>query len=288
MKVFLTPVLGALLLTSCAKFDERVNASVSMIDVVDRIQCELKEAYINLRPQYPWLKNWATSFELSLQKDVTLGVTPKLEYATPIPSGMFNLEASAGISGRSSQTLVSKRTISLLPKLLNFACPALLRDTTFGGRLGIEEALRDILSVRDKGDVFDEYPTAPGYKIEFDLKYNASASPMFAFTRITGIGAGFSYEQQKRSSVDFAFTDATPAGPAKPQRVFVVNFPPGYGATRSPAAVSPSPAAGGGRRLKRRDEAGADQRNSPLSPEVRQRLDATINRLQMQNLRFVR
>jgi hypothetical protein len=68
-------LLGAIYLTGCANFQGNA-PHVSLENIVDNVQCELKQAYEYYQPSYMWLGHWAASFTLTMKREDTAGVSP--------------------------------------------------------------------------------------------------------------------------------------------------------------------------------------------------------------------
>lgn len=278
----------ALALGGCYSFDGRVDDEVQVSAIIDKIECELKDAYKKHVGAQPVLARWSASFTLDLQRDTAAGVGPKLGYSVPTSTGAFQLDAGAGVSGKKARTLNFTRTIKALGALSTYECKDAPRTGVFTGSLGIEEAFADFLGGADKGDKVGP-PEEVGYTIEFDVKYSAGVTPTFIFTRITGLGAEFSASVEKRNKLTFAFADNPPPDNS-PLRVFVTNWEQG----RNVTAVDPARPAS--QRLRKTGSGGAGQRGQPgsrerlysgqVSPETRQRLDSILMRMNLQSLRI--
>jgi hypothetical protein len=110
------------------------------------------------------------------------------------------------------------------------------------------------------------------------LKFGAGATPTWIFSRIPGVGAGFAGSRETTHTLDMAFTDETPHA----SKVCVVNLRPGEPLDCTiPPPAKPKPPG-----VVQRADRTARTRTAPgrVSPEVRQRLDNTLQRLQLENL----
>jgi len=264
-------VVGAFALGGCATFEGQIAPDLPTDLIVDRVECGLRDAYLTYRKDYPWLKDWAATFALTLKREDRVGLTPGLDYLTPINGGKFTFSADAEISGRGLRTLTTKRTV-LLRDLPGYNCTQPPSEgAPLLGDLGLSASLGDALRSRTADDVAGERPDDLGYRIEFGTKLGASGGPTWIFRRLTGIGTGAEASRESTSSIDFAFVDATPKGP---QRVFVTNFP------AQPAQQEGPKVQGQVRPPQRTLQARPPQ----LTPDVRQQLDSVIQRLQIERL----
>lgn len=242
-----------------------ITDGISVADISDRIQCDLKAAYAANSAIYPWLEHWAASFEITIKQQDQASLKPSLEYSLLTnPFRFFGFKAGLSAVGTGTRTLTTKRTV-LLKNLLKYNCsnPG---GTYLANALHILEPMRDALSARDEQDAIEKEPDSVGYRIDFIVKTGLNANPSFVLYRIPGVGAEFSLEREKTQTLDIAFSNATPASP---QKVFVTNWP----STRSPNVRAPSgmPA--------------PSYRSAPsLTPEVRQNLNNTLQNLKLENL----
>jgi len=267
-------VFGAVSLAGCANFQGSIAPHVSLENIVDNVQCELKAAYEYYQPTYKWLDHWAASFTLTMKREDTAAFTPKIDY---LNADKFGLGATGEASSDTIRSLTTKRTLHL-EDLRKYKCkpppPGILTE-----RLGLFEALGEALHERGPDDVAGEEPDDLGYRIDYALKFGAGVTPTWIFTRIPGVGAGFAGSRETTHTLDMAFTDETPHA----SKVCVVNLRPGapLDCTIPPAVVTP-PA----RHAVRQTDRSARTRTAPgrVSPEVRQRLDNTLQRLQLENL----
>jgi hypothetical protein len=268
-------LLGAIYLTGCANFQGSIAPHVSLENIVDNVQCELKQAYEYYQPSYKWLGHWAASFTLTMKREDTAGVSPKLDFLNP---DKFGIGVTGEVSSDTIRSMTTKRTLHL-EDLRSYKC----RPPPAGiltGRLGLFEALGEALHERGPDDVAGEEPDDLGYRIDYALKFGAGATPSWIFTRIPGVGAGFAGSRETTHTLDMAFTDETPHA----SKVCVVNLRPGQplDCTIPPAGVVKPPPSAAVQRIDR----AAGTRTAPgrVSPEVRQRLDNTLQRLQLENL----
>ena len=238
---------------------------------VPRSGRELKEAYSRYQPIYPWLDHWAASFTLTMKRQDKAGIAPRFDF---LDADKFGLGITGEVASETIRSLTTKRTLHLedLPK---FYCtrPA---PGIFTGGLGLLESLREALHLRDVNDVAGEEPDDLGYRIDFAVKLAAGANPTWIFTRVPGAGVGLAGSQETTHTLDIAFTDATPPRPSK---VCVVNLRPG-----EPLDCTVPPAAKPGKRARPDRAAGTRTAPGRVTPEVRQRLDNTLQRLQLENL----
>jgi hypothetical protein len=250
---------------------ESITSNIPLNDIVDRIGCDLKTAYLIYRKDYKWLDDWAASFTITIRQEDRSGVAPGLNYLLPTGANTsFGLGVSGGISGNNTRTLTTKRTI-VLKNLKKFDCKTPNSSSALASELYLFEPLRDALRAVDKNDPANEKPDDLGYRIDFAVKTNISANPSFVLYRVPGIGAEFSVSREKTQSIDIAFSDNTPRGTPI---VYVENLPPLSVSHHEKSVVS-----------RQRGRVSTTPK-APLSvtPEARQRLDNTLQRLQLETL----
>src|SRR5882672_10595276 len=73
-------LFSVICLAGCANFQGSIAPHVSLENIVDNVQCELKAAYEHYQPKYKWLDHWAASFTLTMKREDTAGFTPKIDY----------------------------------------------------------------------------------------------------------------------------------------------------------------------------------------------------------------
>jgi hypothetical protein len=256
-------------LAGCANFEGRIAPHVSLEDIVDNVQCELKEAYklYQSQPAYSWLEHWAASFTLTMKREDKGGFTPKVNF---LHEAVFGVEGTGEASTDSIRSLTTKRTL-LLKKLPDHTCkrppPGLLTS-----RLGLTESLGEALREWGPDDAIGQEPDDLGYRIDFSVKLGAGATPSWILTRFPSVGFGLAGSRETTHTLDMAFADVS----EKPvQQVCVVNF----GARQCLRIPPPSPPKKG-----EKSDGRPSPRHGGVSPEVRQRLDNTLQRLQFENL----
>jgi hypothetical protein len=111
-------------LAGCANFEGSIAPHISLEQVVDNVQCELRDAYqyYQSQPAYRWLEHWAASFTLTMKREDKAGLTPKVDF---LHEGVFGIGGTGEASTDSIRSLTTKRT------LLSKNCPAI----RVGGRL---------------------------------------------------------------------------------------------------------------------------------------------------------
>ena len=205
------------------------------------------------------------------------GASPKFDF---LETDKFGLGATAEVSSDTIRSFTSKRAL-LLEDLKNYNCKP-PRSGILAGRLGLYENLGVTLHSRGRDDVAGEEPDDLGYRIDFSVKIAAGVTPTWIFTRIPGVGATFTGSLESTHTLDIAFTDATP----RASKVCVVNLHPGSPYLDCSIPPPPPPGAASlapGRRKADRTAATPTARGR-VTPEVRQRLDNTLQRLQLENL----
>jgi hypothetical protein len=267
-------LISASCLMGCANFQGSIAPHVSLEDIVDNVQCELKEAYLAYQPKYPWLDHWAASFTLTMKREDKGGITPKLDY---LEVDRFGLGITAEASSDTIRSMTTKRTLHLRD-LPTYKCKQ-PRSGVFTGRLGLFESLNEALHERGVDDVAGEEPDDLGYRIDFSVRLGAGVTPTWIFTRIPGVGAAFAGSSETTHTLDIAFSDAT----SHAAKVCVVNLQPG--APYLDCTIAPSPPATKRWAATRPDRsARTPTARGRVSTEVRQRLDSTLQRLQLENL----
>jgi hypothetical protein len=271
-RAFLIWAAGAVGLAGCASLEGPIAPHVSLEAIVDNVQCELRDAYLAYQPTYKWLDHWASSFTLTMKREDQSGLAPKFDYLNP---DKFGLGATGELSSDTTRSLTTKRTLHLAD-LPNYDCKR-RPPGIFTGPLGLAESLGEALHERGKDDVAGEEPDDLGYRIDFALKAGAGVTPSWILTRIPNVGFGLTASRETTHTLDIAFSDATPAPVSK---VCVVNLRPGPLDCSVPPAAKPAHR----KSLKADRTARTPTARGRVSPEVRYRLDNTLQRLQLENL----
>lgn len=259
-------------ITGCVDREESITRGVGITHIADRVECDLKVVYQKYLPHYPWLKDWAASFNLTIKQEDVLGGAPGVGYRVPLsPNSQFGLDASIGLTSTGTRTLTTKRTV-LLNNLLKYSCKDIVvSDSPLTHDLGLAEPFGDALSAYDKKDVINKEPDDLGYRLDFIARIGGHANPLVILKRFTGVGVDFTASTEKTNSLEIAFADARPKAP---QEVFVVNFPAG-GSVQG-GATTPS--------IRRETRTRLPATGLGVTPDVRLRLDNTLQRLQLETL----
>jgi hypothetical protein len=271
--------VALLLLGGCAHFDTPIESKANIRDVVDRLQCEFKDAYTSqIKEGHDWLANYAASYLLTLRREEILEGSPHIGYEAPINStDTFSLGNGGhlGVTNTKIRVISTKRQF-LLKDLASIDCTNLKRNgEMFRGKLGIAEGLDEALSAegtRRKNNPFRNSLVDLGYTITFELKKSASIDPTFGFVRVTGLGIDIGGSTDRTDTVDIAYSDATPAKQPPPLEVHVTNFP----VQGLPSRPQPPSEQKPGRPRKAE---GAPTSLPVITPDVEQRLNNTLNRL---------
>jgi hypothetical protein len=260
--------IGAML--GCTDFRGRIAPHFSMEQVVDNVECELQEALSKYKADYPWLHHWAASFTITLKREDRGSFGPKVDYLNP---DVFGIGASGEFVIDGIKTLTTKRTL-LLRDLPRYVCKKEAFGSIMTGRLGLIESLGDSLRERGSDDVIGVEPDDLGYRIDFSIKAGGGISPSWILTRIPGAGFNMGASSETTHILDIAFSDATPK---RPMLVEVTNFPRG-GVSAPASDYVPKVRQG------RSGSPPAITYRGGVSLDTRQRLDSTLQRLQLETL----
>ncbi|MGG6895902.1 hypothetical protein [Rhizobium sp. BR 315] len=269
-------IAGLVIFSGCTSFETPLEGKDDIRLVGDRVICEFRDAYnMQMKKGNTWLQNYAVSYLLTLKREDSINGGPHIGYKASFSHDRsFSLGdgASIGATGTGIRTITTKRQFKLadLPAVKN--CPV-APPKMFRGSLGIGEGLEEALSAQGgaaAGPPFQNNLADLGYTISFEIKTSASVDPTFGIQRITGVGVNMGAYSDKTNTLDIAYTDATP----RPQviDVRVTNFPGQPGLVGTP----PRPGA------HKKPLIGIPQ--LLISPEVEDRLNQTINRLQNDRL----
>jgi hypothetical protein len=278
--------LMAMLLTSACTTLPALNNSVPVSAVVHDVQCELQSTVSANISEYPWLKNWAAGFGLTLQITETGSATPQVALTGPIQAlGTYGFGIGAGLTGTATRTATLKFTVSL-KDLAKYDCTeGYDKAVLLGGNLGITEWVQEVLNSHQPDDTFS-VPDTIGHTIEFVVQGGASLTPSYVLVRSQGNGT-FNLQRSDTNTLDVALTDATPP---PPQKVIIVGNEPTPGAAEHGLAAPPSmrptilPPA-----LSRSSpiaipRVGKLVAQTPISVDARRRLDDALYQLQLQRL----
>lgn len=256
-----------LFVPACTDFSGRIAPYFSMEQVVDNVQCELQSAYMSYLPNYSWLQYWASSFAITLKREDKGGVTPKFDYLNP---DVFGIGATGELAANGIRTLSTKRTL-LLRDLPKYKCPQSSSSLVLTGSLGLYESMGEALTARSSDDVIYVEPDDLGYRIDFLVRAGIGASPTWMLFRVPGIGASLGASRETTHILDIAFADARPR---PPQEVEVVNFPQAGVTTKGQPTIQ----------LQGRPRSQQVPAPGRVPLDVRQRLDFTLQRLQLETL----
>lgn len=292
----LAPMLGALvigggLLTGCTSLPSLPDETrIPVSAVVDRVQCEIRDAINANIPDYPWFKNWAGGFALTLKVEEVVGADATAGWVVPwSPPNGLTLGLSTGASHDTTRTAIVKY---ILP-VKDFAQYRCVQPPSYGpgthpflGSLGLTEWLSRVLRSSNSNDVAKQ-PSEIDYTLNFAVALNAKFSPGITLINLTA-GADASANRTDTHTLDLAFTDASPSNP---QKVFVVNWPSLAAVPNAGSGVPPAPAPVPGGQVaphtyhvipgtypfKGTGSKGVD-------PDIKRRIDQILDNLQLRSL----
>jgi hypothetical protein len=219
-------VLPILVLGGCAINpglpDER---RVSIGEVIERVQCEMKAAYVANTVRHPWLRNWAAGYTLSLEREDKRGLDLNGSIISALNPGTFSLGGKVGLSETGTETGSVEFNFKLfaLEKLDCESKPFDNRATYFTGSTGFEawfQRVADGIDTR-KTDLIDE-PKAFGHSLTFKVSGSGSISPGWSLP--TGSWGGSPAASRLDTYIlKVGFTRI--AGPPPIVQVEVTNFP---------------------------------------------------------------
>ena len=257
----------ALPLASCADFSGHVAESFSVADVSDNIECQLKAAYLDSVGTQPWLKEWAASYILTLDRQSAASVSPHINWSEPV----CGASGSAVLATSNSRNIHVKRTAALAD-LAKRDCSKGRSGATFEGDLGLHELFDDTMAT--SGAAAAE-PDDFGSKLTFTISGSASASPSWVLTRVPALGFEARASRQATHSLDIAFA-STRARPAS--KVYVVNLGEGGKAIHREGFVPLGGQTLPERAPTRRYTTAPSTRS--ITPDVRARFDDIFTRME--------
>lgn len=221
-------VLGTVVLGGCALPQLSSPDHLRVADVIDAVECELKDAMIDLSPRYPFLKKWGVGVGLSLIADENGSFSPDVSKIFLTNFGMFTLGAHADFSARAKRT-VNFKVAFAFSDLEKFQCPGRPPGSLhpLASRLGIHEWLARSLAAIDKEDVVGD-PLSIGTTIQFVLTYGGKLSPQFSLVQSrTTPSAVFGASRSDDHTLDLALAPLPkPPPPPKPVEVIIVGKRP--------------------------------------------------------------
>lgn len=207
---------SAIVLTSCTTVP--LSRPQELPDMVHHVQCELQQAYGELRKDHPWLDKWAAGFTLTMKADVAGAASPEVSLLGPFGVGAYVLAAGGGISYEGIRTGTSKYFLRL-DHLHEVDC-AVPNQQQIKGDLGIKEWMASVLPPDDKSTY--RIPDTIGHSQQFILTLSGHLNPSYTLTRSrgqTGLGAS----RIDTNIIDIAMTNAPVP---KPQEVIIVGTRP--------------------------------------------------------------
>ena len=199
MKSWAAFAIPAVLLTGCAvpprlPDDARVNVQ----EIVDRVQCELYDAYVyytqrhKRREEFVWLKDMAAAYSLQLSVDQVGGVSVSSDFIHLISAGTFTLGTGAGAKATTTRT--AKLGFSLYLKDLRKpdSCPEpeSSKGLYFSGGTGMREWLDRVLESFDKSDqLYKQRPNTLSHQLEFIVAVDGNVSPSWSLRHAKPKGA---------------------------------------------------------------------------------------------------
>lgn len=185
-------------------------ADVEPRDVREFVHCEIYNALNYAKEKYPKLKEFASKYEVNLQKKTNLsGGVGSLSWIIPASPKPYTLGLSAGVADSGTAATSFSGKVSSKDDSLP-SCSKTASDT-FRGSLGIKEWMDRTVSTELKPDTF-------GRTYEFTITYDAKLNPAFAIVNLSGAASlGGTRQNMSRLVVSFYEVKETP-----PQKVQIV------------------------------------------------------------------
>jgi hypothetical protein len=184
---------------------------ISVAQIADRVQCELRNAVAPYASK-GWLRAWHASYILTLQVDADAGVALSNSFINPVSDGTFTLGTGLGLSG--STTRIETMSFTLpIQKIRNYRCmlppPP---EFDLDGNLGLNDWVKRVAEAFDKHDKGEV--ESFGHSVSFVVAATASVTPNFALVRYTGPGA-FSANRKDTHTLNVAFAPPDAKGKDK-------------------------------------------------------------------------
>ena len=285
-------ICGSALLAGCALHpglpDER---RISIAEVIERVQCEMKAAYDANKGRHPWLKNWAAGYVLSLERVDERSISFGGTIINTMSAGVLNLAGKAGGGEKATETGNVSFTFNL-PDLDHIACAVSetpSRGIYFSGETGAAawiSRIADGIDEREKDLV--TIPDSFGHTIAFVVSGNGSITP--TWSAATGNATATPLLSRADTyNLKLGLVKIPTPPKEKIQKVEVTNFPAWMKSGR-PAQPAPEP---GARPLSKSDGApkakalstspsapNRRSRTAPVDPETQRQIDRVIERLE--------
>jgi hypothetical protein len=251
-------------------------------DVLDQVECQLKNAVVAQFPDHKWLKSWGVQMTLTLQVERSAGVGASVDWSIPVGLNRsirsFSISPAMDGSGRATRTGSVTYTL-LINDVLKRNCGNDAINSNrpyFQGDIGVGSWLTEVTSSTGLDDVV-QVPDQFGHTLEFGISVNGSVKPTVTFVNLSASGNIEGHIIDTYTLV-LAFSDAQ-APP--PKHVFVTNWP--------------SSLVEGGERftsqsIRRTFRRGVEPPRIPtgVSPQLRDRLDRITQQLQLTGVTFRR
>lgn len=207
---------SSIVLTSCTTVP--LSRPQELPDMVHHVQCELQQAYGELRADHPWLDKWAAGFTLTMKADVGGAASPEVSLLGPFGVGAYVLAVGGGVSYEGIRTGTSKYYLRF-DHLHEVQCAA-PNQQQIKGALGIKEWIESVLPPDDKSTY--RIPDTIGHSQQFILTLSGHVNPSYTLIRSRGqLGLGAS--RIDTNIIDIAMTNAPVP---KPQEVVIVGTRP--------------------------------------------------------------
>ena len=154
---------------------------VKIADVLNTVECDLRDAVKQYENDYPWLKDWAAAVVLELKVEEKGEGNGDASIVVPITNGTVTVGLVAGLT----QKATHKATIDTALNFDFLSCPSeegrvVLR---IDGGFGIPEWLSRAASALE---IVKEDPTKMSYTRQFSITVNGSVNPKFGIQKVDG------------------------------------------------------------------------------------------------------
>jgi hypothetical protein len=275
----------------------------AIAQVVDRLQCELYEAILDLdflkdENGFSWVRNYVAKAVLTLQVNTDAGIAPEISFLGPFGNGTYSLGVGGGVAGAANRIAAYGFVIDFSRAKPDW-CP---NGGTNGyppltGEFGIREWLSAVLLSHNANDPFPR-PKSLSHRLDFTMDGNLRITPAFTLTRSKGSTLfGVHRKDFHTLEIDMEYLSAKDRNPIPYSEVCVVNMPgpcyipvPGQPKTSTSPELAPlgAPRVPAVPSVVARPRVVAPRVQSKAPPElpadVQQRLDRALQNLELRSL----
>lgn len=283
-----------------------MGASVPITRVVDRVQCEVYEAILDLQKLrdengVSFIRNYVAKAVLTLQVNTDGTIAPDGALLGPFAAGSYAVGLSAGLTGAANRIATYGFTLDF-QKANEGWCPNNGYDgfPPLQGQLGMREWLNAVLFSHEPTDPF-KLPKSISHRLDFTIDAGIRLLPSYALVRSRD-SVALGLHRKDFHTLDIAIEYLSPKDRAAPdyQEVCVVNEPgPCYWLNRKQApAAAPKISSKSIRKMLPESDGGspsAPPRTAPARParvaperyiprDVEQKLDRALQNLELRSI----